>query len=121
MSDIRWSGHGAPAENTGKAELADIVCALLDGAERARLLELHYWSEEPQLLDIMRIVVGLPDDAREALRTFLAQVADPQEVSATAGPSGRLTLTAPVRCAAIRHSGPDESRIPDEVLSITIQ
>jgi hypothetical protein len=103
MSNIRWTGHDAATETTGggRVELADIVCTLLDGAERARLLELHYWSEEPQLLDIIRIVVGLTDETREALRTFLVQASDPQEISATTHPSGQLTLSAPIRSAAI--------------------
>jgi hypothetical protein len=103
MSDVRWSEQEVPAElaGAGKAQLADVVCTLLDGSERTRLLELHYWSEEPQLLDIMRIVVGLSDEAREALHTFLIRAADPQQITATAESAGQLLLSGPVHCAAV--------------------
>jgi hypothetical protein len=103
MSDIRWSEQELP-DATGdgrKAELADIICTLLDGKASARLLELHYWSEEPQLMEIMRVVAGLTDEARASLRAFLARASDPQEITVTADQLGQLTLSAPVRCAAV--------------------
>ena len=103
MSDVRWGEHDAPAElsRDRKSELAEVVCALLDGSERARLLELHYLSEEPQLMDIMRILIGLRPETREALHTFLTRASDAQEIAATADPSGQLLLVGPVRCAAV--------------------
>jgi hypothetical protein len=103
MSDVRWSEHDVPAALSGarKAELGELVCALLDGSDRARLLELRYWSEEPQLLDIMRIVVGLTDETRGALHAFLTRASAAQEIAATAETSGRLLLLAPVRCATV--------------------
>jgi hypothetical protein len=103
MSDVRWSEHDAPAQlsSARKAELAEVLCALLDGTDRARLVELHYWSEEPQLLDIMRIVVGLSEETRAALHTFLTRAADPQKITGTAETSGELLLSGPVHCAAV--------------------
>ena len=103
MSDVRWNEHDAPAElsRAGKGELADVVCALLEGSDRARLLELHYLSEEPKLIDIMRVVVGLTEETREALHTFLTRASDAQEITAMADSSGELLLSGPVRCASV--------------------
>jgi hypothetical protein len=102
MSDVRWSeDDGADLSRARKAELADLVCALLDGTDRARMLELHYWSEEPELLDIMRVIVGLTDETREALHTFLTRASAAQEISAEADSAGQLLLSGPLRCAAV--------------------
>ena len=113
MSDIRWNEQESPGQigDPGKAELADILCTLLDGENRARLLELHYWSEEPQLLEIMRVVAGLTDETRGALRTFLARASDPQEITAIGGLPGQLTLSGPVRCAAVLPFGRARKRV----------
>jgi hypothetical protein len=103
MSDVRWSEHDGPTElgRARKAELADLVCTLLEGSDRARMLELHYWSEEPQLLDIMRILIGLTDETRAALHTFLTRASAAQEIAAISEASGQLLLSAPVRSAAV--------------------
>jgi hypothetical protein len=112
MSDVRWNEHDAPAElsRARKAELADVICALLDGVDRARLLELHYLSEEPQLMDIMRTLVGLRPETREALHTFLTRASDAQEIAATADSPGQLLLAGPVRCAAVLPFRPARDR-----------
>jgi hypothetical protein len=112
MSDIRWSEHDAPAElsTTRKAELAEVICALLNGSDHARLLELHYFSEEPQLMDIMRVLVGLTQETREALHTFLTRASDAQEIAATVDSSGQLLLEGPVRCAAVLPFRPARGR-----------
>jgi hypothetical protein len=103
MSDIRWNEQDLPsAADVRKLELADIILTLLDGNDRARMVELHYWSQEPQLLDIMRVVVGLSEETRETLHKFLTRASDPQEIAGTADQPGRLTLSAKsVRCAAV--------------------
>jgi hypothetical protein len=103
MSDVRWSEQDGPTElsRARKAELADLVCAFLDGSDRARMLELHYWSEEPALLDIMRVIVGLTDETRAALHTFLTRASAAQEITAEADSAGQLLLSGPLRCAAV--------------------
>ena len=65
--------------------------------EPARMLELYYWSEEPELLAVLRNYVGLPEGARDALRAFLAMTADcPDTVAATLTPEGDVRLSSPV-------------------------
>jgi hypothetical protein len=65
--------------------------------EPARLLELCYWSEEPELLAVLRHYVNLPEGARDALRAFLAITADcPETVEARLTAEGDVRLTSPV-------------------------
>jgi len=65
--------------------------------EPARMLELFYWSEEPELLAVLRNYVGLPEGARDALRAFLAMTADcPDTVEVTLTPNGDVRLASPV-------------------------
>jgi hypothetical protein len=65
--------------------------------EPARLIELCYWSEEPELLAVLRHYVNLPEGARDALRAFLAITADcPDTVEARLTPDGDVRLRSPV-------------------------
>jgi hypothetical protein len=66
-------------------------------SEPARLLELCYWSEEPELIAVLRHYVNLPEGARDALRAFLAITADcPGTVEARLTAEGDVRLTSPV-------------------------
>lgn len=63
----------------------------------ARLLELYYWSAEPELLQTLHRYIGLPEQPREALRAFLTMVADrPDSVRVHVSRNGDLTLSSPV-------------------------
>lgn len=63
----------------------------------ARLLELYYWSAEPDLLRTLQRYIGLPDEPREALRAFLTMVADrPDSVRVDVSRNGDVTLSSPV-------------------------
>jgi hypothetical protein len=65
--------------------------------EPARMLELYYWSEEPELLAVLRQYVNLPEGARDALRAFLAMTADcPETVEARLTAEGDVRLASPV-------------------------
>lgn len=62
-----------------------------------RLLELYYWSAEPDLLHTLQRYIGLPDEPREALRAFLTMVADcPDSVRVHVSRDGDITLSSPV-------------------------
>ena len=62
----------------------------------ARLLELYYWSAEPELLDLVRRYIDLPERPREALRAFLSMVADcPDSVVVNVSRNGDVTLSSP--------------------------
>lgn len=63
----------------------------------ARLLELCYWSAEPELLETLHGYIGLPEQPREALRAFLTMVADcPDTVRVQVSRNGDVTLSSPV-------------------------
>ncbi len=61
-----------------------------------KLVELYYWSAEPDLLEMLHRILGLPEQPREVLCAFLAMVADcPDSVSVAVSPSGAVTLSSP--------------------------
>lgn len=62
----------------------------------ARILESYYWSLEPELLQIMRYFIALPDAAKSVLYAFLRMSSDsPDSVTAVVGPKGEVTLFSP--------------------------
>jgi|tagenome__1003787_1003787.scaffolds.fasta_scaffold17853219_2 hypothetical protein len=58
----------------------------------ARLLELYYWSTEPELLPIIRGFASLPSGTRALLEAFL-RTTDTKSVSAEIKMDGRICLT----------------------------
>jgi hypothetical protein len=58
----------------------------------ARLLELYYWSTEPELLPIIRGFAALPSGTRVQLEAFL-HATDPETVSAAIETDGDIRLT----------------------------
>jgi hypothetical protein len=61
-----------------------------------KLVELYYWSAEPDLLEMLHRLLGLPEEPREVLRAFLAMIADcPDSVHVTVSPTGAVTLSSP--------------------------
>jgi hypothetical protein len=60
-----------------------------------RVAELHYWSQEPGLLETIRAIVAMPQASRAALATFLDIAGDPQSVVANVDGQGNLTFTSP--------------------------
>lgn len=76
-------------------------------SEPARLLELCYWSEEPELLAVLRHYVNLPEGARDALRAFLAITADcPETVEVRLTAEGDVRLTSPVLSGRVLQTVP---------------
>ena len=62
-----------------------------------RLVELYYWSVEPELAAFMRQYISLPDEPRNALLAFLAMTADCAEsVRVMVTLDGQITLSSPV-------------------------
>lgn len=82
----------------------------------ARLLELYYWSAEPELLQTLQRYIGLPEQTREALRAFLTMVADcPDSVRVHVSRNGDVTLSSPVIAelmngADVLHPNTDQAR-----------
>jgi len=68
---------------------------LAECGDSSRLLELYYFSREPEVLEIMRAIAALPEDARASLEAFLAVSHDPAAITAKWDGAGRLTLASP--------------------------
>ena len=84
-----------PAETPATQRALRQVLRRLAGSCRypAHMVELYYWSAEPELITILRRYVALPDKPREALRAFLTMTADnPETVEVAVAPDGRVTL-----------------------------
>jgi hypothetical protein len=74
---------------------ARLVDSILAERGAARLIELYYWSREPGVLEMIRAIATMSDEARAALEVFLAMSNDPGAIAAHWGGSGQLTLTSP--------------------------
>ena len=86
------------SEQGGRSEpqrTAKLLRSILAECGDARLLELYYFSREPDMLDIMRAIAALPEDARAALEAFLAVSHEPAAITAKWDGAGRLTLASP--------------------------
>lgn len=86
--------------------------------EPARAIELYYWSVEPQLITLLRRIIALPDEPREALRAFLTVTADcPETVCVVVNDEGNVTLRSPAVAEAMLKTGPApvKGRQPDAV------
>ena len=60
-----------------------------------RLVELYYWSREPDLAEIMRQIVSIPEDARNALHVFFRLTAEnPSSVSINVSTNGDVVLSS---------------------------
>jgi hypothetical protein len=68
----------------------------------AHLLELYYWSAEPELMNAIRQYVALPEKPRAALMAFLTMTADcPETVQVTVTKDGYVTLYSPALAGII--------------------
>ena len=81
-----------------RTEIVQLISRLAINCKNpARILELFYWSREPELAEIMRNIIGLPDEAKTTLHAFfrLAE-SDPKSISVTVNADGDLTLTSSI-------------------------
>jgi hypothetical protein len=82
-------------DRTRHPQSAVAHCILSECKDSTRLLELFYWSREPGLLEIMRAIATMSEDARTALEVFVAMSHEASAIVAKWDASGRLTLTSP--------------------------
>jgi len=76
-------------------ELADIVRDLvLQDGDPAQVLEMHYWSQEPGVLECIRAIAVMSIDARSALQAFLTAFTG-HRITASLDASGGLNLRPP--------------------------
>lgn len=67
----------ARAARTKARELTALLHRLVSVSQSSeRLIELYYWSLDPELAEVMRHYITLPNEPRNALRAFLTMTAD---------------------------------------------
>jgi hypothetical protein len=73
-----------------------LIHTLVAACDRpAHVLELHYWSREPGMLDIIRAIATMREETRGAFEAFVALVRDTKSIEARLDPHGALTLASP--------------------------
>ena len=71
-----------------------LMRTLVAGCEPAEALEIYYWSKEPGLIEIMRAIAMMPEEARAAIEAFAALAHDQTTVNARLDVRGVLTLAS---------------------------
>lgn len=73
-----------------------LIRSLVAGCDKpADALEIYYWSKEPGLVEIMRAIATMPEEARAVIEAFAALAHDQTTVKARLDPGGVLTLASP--------------------------
>lgn len=76
-------------------ELANAVRDLvLQEGEPGKVLEFHYWSREPGMLECIRAIAAMPMEARSALQAFLTAFTG-HIITASLDSAGTLNLRPP--------------------------
>jgi hypothetical protein len=97
MAHVRRRRKPSCARERASQRLANkrLVRVLLGACENpAKALELHYWSKEPGLIEIIRSIVMMPEDVRAAIEAFVALARDTRTVTASLDRRGLLTLAS---------------------------
>ena len=69
---------------------------LMNSSNPSSLLEIYYWSDEPQLTEFIRQFLLLSDSARATLVAFMKMTKGASEsVRVNIGPKGEITLSSP--------------------------
>ena len=95
-------------------ELRSVLRRLADTCDDpAHMIELYYWSAEPELIGVLRRYITLPDGPRNALHAFLTMAADcPETVQVTVSEEGHVTLYSPAVTESMLKAAP--RRVNDE-------
>jgi hypothetical protein len=69
----------------------------------SRLLEVYYWSTEPDLAEFVRQFLALSDSVRRTLMAFISMTREAGEsVEVTIGLEGEITLSSPAVSEAMK-------------------
>jgi hypothetical protein len=81
-----------------KRDLKKVLLRLVrDCNNPAHLVEVYYWSREPELAEVMRQFIALPEPTRAALYAFLSMAKGNTDlVTISVSPNGDVTLSSPV-------------------------
>jgi hypothetical protein len=85
----------------GSTELLKRIAA--DCRDPARLVELYYWSAEPELAEVMRQYMALSEEVRAALHAFLMLANDPASVTHQITNEGDMILSSPATAEVARN------------------
>ena len=80
---------------TKKPTLKEIIeCIFEETTDPAHLMELYYWSIDPEVAHMVRYIMRMKPETREVIRAF-QMMAEPGTVRAELNPVGTLLITAP--------------------------
>jgi hypothetical protein len=87
----RQRHHG----NVRQPNLHQVVRALFRNLQSpARVIELYYWSREPNLCEIMRAIAAMLPETRQSLEAFLSIASKSDAIHASLDSTGRLTFSS---------------------------
>jgi hypothetical protein len=83
-------------QDLGDGEVKRVLHQLLEhGGDPSRILELYYWTAEPDVAQFVRQFLALSNSTRLTLATFIGMAqAAPESVHVKVGPNGELTLSS---------------------------
>ena len=81
MTSTRPNGSDEALSASANREIWELIRTLVLGkASAEEMLELYYWSRDPEILQMLRSVIILPESSRHQLVEFLAE-SDPKHIS----------------------------------------
>ncbi len=92
--------HSKPSKTapvrSKKDELRRTLAQLIMKSDApAQMIELHFWSRETGVLDVVRTFVALNESVKDALRAFLKLARDARTITAKIDSAGHLIMSAP--------------------------
>lgn len=77
-----------------KEEIWEVIRTLVLGqVDAGQVLELFYWSRDPDILKMLQTIVCLPEEHRRTICGFFAK-SDPKSISIKVDAAGRIILSS---------------------------
>jgi hypothetical protein len=94
-NQARRKSGGRRSHSSGLVQLINRLASNCENP--AHVLELLYWSREPELAEIMRNIVAMPDETRRTLHAFLRLAeGDLKSMAVEVNAEGDLTLSSSI-------------------------
>jgi hypothetical protein len=97
---MRRRGRERSVSLSDNSSLAKVVEYISETVEPAQLFELYYWSQDQELLKIVRACAGLPESQRHLIASFFENMSGNKLMSADWKGDGQLVLCC--RCNPVR-------------------